>query len=45
MNKLHLNILDIFSYRNQLFELHENSLNERLCEKLKSDFFLDKNYT
>ena len=30
MNKLHLNILDAFSYRKQLFELLEYSYNQRL---------------
>ena len=37
MNKLGLNIY--MHYRKQLFELLENSLIERVCKKLKSDFF------
>ena len=38
MNKIGLNIY--MYYRKQLFELLENSLIERVCKKLKSDFFL-----
>ena len=40
MNKLCLNILQaLFLYRKQVFKLLENSLNERLCKKFKSELF------
>ena len=42
MNKLHLNILDAFSYRKQLFELLEYSYNQRLYIYIYTFYFLRK---